>query len=263
MLFYNTGNQKVSITRSAAVASVLFWDYNNNTFNALSGSFDDATYPGECIVTLAAADTNRGVGPVIVIALDAGGNGVGHHNDYIMAGPQEINNAADVRAAVGLAAANLDGLLNAIGAAVASSAIRSAVGLASANLDTQFNAIPDAADIRAAIGLASANLDTQLAAIGTFSASAIRAAIGLASANLDTQLAAIGSGLDAAGVRAAIGLATANLDAQLAAILADVLPAAIRAAIGLASANLQDLIAGIPPPPPPPVRAIPQHGTLS
>jgi hypothetical protein len=45
--------------------------------------------------------------------------------------------------------------------------VRAAVGLASANLDTQLGTIPDAADIRASIGLAAANLDTQLADLPT------------------------------------------------------------------------------------------------
>ena len=92
--------------------------------------------------------------------------------------------------------------INSVLALVSAAAIRAAVGLASANLDTQLSGISTsagtgatqttAAAIRAAIGLASANLDTQLNTITTqTTAAAIRTALGLAAANLDTQLAAI------------------------------------------------------------------------
>ena len=124
--------------------------------------------------------------------------------------------------------------------------IRAAVGLASADLDTQLGTLStlDAAGIRTAVGLASADLDTQIATLSTLDAAGVRTAIGLATANLDTQLAAI-SPLDAAGIRAAVGLASANLDTQIAT-LSTLDAAAIRTAVGLATANLDTQLAGIP-----------------
>lgn len=139
-----------------------------------------------------------------------------------------------IRTAVGLAAANLDTQLAGISTGIGAAAIRAAVGLAAANLDTQLSA----ASRRAALGLAAANLDAQLAAIGSFSAASIRAALGLAAANLDTQLLGIGNAVNPAVIRGALGLAFANLDAQFAAISAPLTAAQIRAAVGLAAANL-------------------------
>lgn len=83
--------------------------------------------------------------------------------------------------------------------------VRSAVGLAAANLDTQFGALPTAAEIQAELEEDGASiLDTlrdrvtaavataaQITALNDLSASEIRAAVGLAAANLDTQLAAL------------------------------------------------------------------------
>jgi len=98
---------------------------------------------------------------------------------------------------------------------------RAAVGLAAANLDTQLAAITpmNAAAIRAALGLAAANLDAQLGAMATpLTAAAIRAALGMAAANLDLQLANLGpSGIPAAGIRAALGVSQPNLDAEIQA----------------------------------------------
>ena len=110
--------------------------------------------------------------------------------------------------------------------------IRASVGLAAADLDTQLSDIYNkpglsAADMRAALGLASANLDTQLTDIYNkpgLSASDVRAAIGLVTANLDTQLSDIFNkpGLSAADMRSALGLAAANLDVQLSDLAANV-----------------------------------------
>ncbi len=62
--------------------------------------------------------------------------------------------------------------------------VRAAVGLATANLDTQLAAIDD-------------YVDTEVAtAVTQTTAANIRSAVGLASANIDTQLAAIESGVD-------------------------------------------------------------------
>lgn len=109
---------------------------------------------------------------------------------------------------------------------------RSVVGMAAADLDTQLNAIGTlataavnqtvASAIRAAIGMDAADLDALLATITTQTeASTIRAAIGIAAANLDTQLSALSDLGQASAIRAAIGLATANLDTRLAAIFED------------------------------------------
>ena len=78
--------------------------------------------------------------------------------------------------------------------------VRAAVGLASANLDTQLTAIDDAVDTEVAaiytrLGApAGASIAADIAGISAGSgldAAGVRAAIGLATANLDTQLAAI------------------------------------------------------------------------
>jgi hypothetical protein len=74
-----------------------------------------------------------------------------------------------------------------LAALMAASAIRAAVGLAAANLDTQLAQVAPGA-IRSAVGLAAANLDTQLAQV---TPSALRAAVGLAAANLDTQFSGL------------------------------------------------------------------------
>lgn len=174
--------------------------------------------------------------------------------------------AAAIRAALGMAAANLDTQLSTIAGYVdtetTAAAIRAAIGLGAANLDAQLSTITSsvsAAAIRAAIGLGSANLDATLSTIAGYvdtetSATAIRAAIGLAAANLDAQLASIGSGgggggMTAADIRAAIGLAAPNLDTQLNTIAGyvdtETSAVAIRAAIGLASANIDAQFAAL------------------
>ena len=95
--------------------------------------------------------------------------------------------------------------------------VRAAIGLASANLDTQLSTIDDFVDtevatvvtqtgagaIRTAVGLASANLDTQLSTIDDF---------------IDTEIATITTQTGAGAIRNAVGLASANLDTQLTAI---------------------------------------------
>jgi hypothetical protein len=63
--------------------------------------------------------------------------------------------------AVGIAVGNTTGT-----AVLTVAGVRTAVGLASANLDTQLAAIGiDPAAIRTAVGMASANLDTQISAV--------------------------------------------------------------------------------------------------
>lgn len=80
---------------------------------------------------------------------------------------------------------------------------RAAVGLAAANLDTTLatltarNNALDAAGTRAAVGLAAATLDTDIATLtarnNPLDAVGIRAAVGLAAANLEALLNAIGA----------------------------------------------------------------------
>jgi len=191
----------------------------------------------------------------LVYAVDGGGLFIGgwpvNVVNELPAVPSDIPtplNAAGVRSAVGLAAANLDTQLAAL-TPLSAAGVRAAVGLAAANLDTQLAALTplSAAGVRAAVGLAAANLDTQLAAITPgLDAAGVRAAVGLAAANLDTQLAAL-TPLGAAAIRAALGLGSANLDAQLAAIGVPLTAAAIRQAVGLAAANLDAQFANIGP----------------
>jgi hypothetical protein len=148
--------------------------------------------------------------------------------------------------------------------------VRAAVGLATANLDTQLADLPTVAEFEArtivaadyfVVGDYTAPANSDITAIktktdqlaftvanqvdsnaltggGGLDASGIRAAVGLSSANLDTQLGDLPTNaefearsipsadyfvvsdytapLDASGVRSAVGLATANLDTQLA-----------------------------------------------
>lgn len=89
--------------------------------------------------------------------------------------------------------------------------VRAAVGLASANLDTQLTAIDDYLDTEvAAIKAVTDKLDTALELDSTVYRFTVNA--------LENAPSGGGGGLDAAGVRAAIGLASANLDTQLTAI---------------------------------------------
>lgn len=161
--------------------------------------------------------------------------------------------------ATALAAAD-DATLAAIAALptpLTAAGVRAALGMASANLDTQLDALPTNSEL--ATALASAD-DATLAAIAALpaplTAAGVRSALGLASANLDTQLdalptnaelattlaaaddatlaaiAALPTPLTAAGVRAALGLASANLDTQL-----DALPTNAELATALAGAD--------------------------
>lgn len=103
--------------------------------------------------------------------------------------------------------------------------VRAAVGLASANLDAQLDALPTATenatavrselatelgriDVATSTRLASASYTTPLDAAGT------RSAIGLASANLDTQIGTLATAANLATV-------AGYLDTEIAAILAD------------------------------------------
>lgn len=141
--------------------------------------------------------------------------------------------------------------------------IRTALGMSAADMDAQLNAILGASgsggDDAAAIYsyFTSSDREDVFKATGfsTLDASGIRTALGMTAADLDAQLDAIlsasgGSGLDAAGVRAALGMTTADMDDQLDAIFAasgdgGLDAAGIRAAIGLATANLDTQLSGL------------------
>lgn len=121
-----------------------------------------------------AADTNT-LGTLAVFVIDSLGHVVGGINVEIVASLGGLD-AAATRAAIGLAAANLDTQLAAISALVTAAAIRVALGLGAANLDTQLAGILArllATAIRADIGMAAANLDTQLAAIAASSSGVV------------------------------------------------------------------------------------------
>ena len=101
--------------------------------------------------------------------------------------------------------------------------VRAAIGLASANLDTQLGDIPTVAEMNART-LPSASYSTLTAAQVNTEADTALADVGLTStvtgridAAVSTRLATAGytAPLDAAGVRTAVGLASANLDSQL------------------------------------------------
>lgn len=97
---------------------------------------------------------------------------------------------------------------------LSAAAVRAAVGLASANLDTQLDALPTNAELATALGTADDAVLAAIAALNNLSAAGVRAAVGLASANLDTQLDALPTNAELA-----TALATAD-DAVLAAIAA-------------------------------------------
>jgi hypothetical protein len=171
--------------------------------------------------------------------------------------------AAGVRAAVGMSAADMDSQLSALAASILT---RLAASSYSAPLSDS--------GVRAALGMVAADMDSQLDALGTaimtrlaaasyvapLDAAGIRAALGMDAADLDAQLEAISgaTGLDAAGVRAALGMAAANMDSQLSALAASVLTrlaaasytapldaAGTRTAVGMSAANLDSQLSAL------------------
>jgi hypothetical protein len=157
------------------------------------------------------------------------------------------------------------------GSGLDAAGVRAAVGLASANLDTQLADLPTNAELATALGTAD---DAVLTAIGTLQAFVdTEVAAILADTNelqtdwvnggrLDLLIDAIkaktdqfvftvanqvnanalsgGGGLDAAGVRSAVGLASANLETLIAAI-----DDAILTQIALVKAKTDQLTFGI------------------
>lgn len=157
-------------------------------------------------------------------------------------------------------------------------AIRAAVGLASANLDTQLTAIDDyidtevaaikaktdlipaspaaTSDIPSAATIADAVWDEALSGHTTAGsggkalsdidthtdtetgAAAIRAAVGLASANLDTQLAAVQADTDDIQTRLPAALVSGRIDASVGAMAANVVTASAIATDAIGAAEL-------------------------
>lgn len=128
-----------------------------------------------------------------------------------------------------------------IGGSTSAAAIRAALGLASANLDTQLDALPTNAELATALGTADDAVLAAIAALNNLSQANIRTAVGLATANLDTQLDALPTNAELA-----TALGTAD-DAVLAAIAAlnNLSQANIRTAVGLASANTDTQLSAI------------------
>jgi hypothetical protein len=89
------------------------------------------------------------------------------------------------------------------GGGLDASGVRAAVGLASANLDTQLNALPTGSEtataVRSELATELALIDAAISSRGTgvaLDAAGVRSAVGLASANLDTQIAALPTAAD-------------------------------------------------------------------
>lgn len=74
------------------------------------------------------------------------------------------------------------------GSALDAAGVRAAVGLASANLDTQLDALPTNAELTTALGTADDATLAAIAGLNNLSQANVRTALGLATANLDTQL---------------------------------------------------------------------------
>ena len=138
------------------------------------------------------------------------------------------------------------------GAALDAAGVRTAVGLAAANLDTQLADVPTVAELEART-VVSANYATAAAVAALPSAAAVNAEVDTALADvglsptvtgrLDVAVSSRGTGaaLDAAGVRSAVGLAAANLDTQLAAGTSAVL-AALAALEDLSAAQVETAV---------------------
>lgn len=89
--------------------------------------------------------------------------------------------------------ANLDATVSSRGTGTALTAadVRTALGLAAANLDTQLDALPTNAELATALAAADDAVLAAIAALNNLSQANVRTALGMASANLDTQLDAL------------------------------------------------------------------------
>lgn len=119
--------------------------------------------------------------------------------------------------------------------------VRAAVGLATANLDTQLEDIPTNSELATSQAAADDATLAAIAALNNLSAAGVRAALGLATANLDTQLADLPTNAELATSQGS------SDDATLAAIAAlnNLSEANIRIALGLAAANLDTQLSNI------------------
>ena len=94
--------------------------------------------------------------------------------------------------------------------------VRAAVGLASANLDTQLADLPTNAELATSQAAADDATIAAIAALNNLSIANVRTAVGLASANLDTQLAALPTAVEnASQVRTELGTELGRLDAAI------------------------------------------------
>jgi hypothetical protein len=193
-----TDNISIFPPVSVAYAAAVAWN---------SGAIQAATLATD---TLTAAKVASDVGTEIGTAVWASGT-------RTLSALDEDNTTLDldatIRAAVGLATANLDTQLGDLPtAAENTTAVWAAAARTLTALDEDSTTLDLDATIRGAVGLASANLDTQIGDLPTNAE--LSTALGTAD---DAVLAAIAAlnDLDAAGIRSAVGLASANLDAQL------------------------------------------------
>lgn len=105
------------------------------------------------------------------------------------------------------------------GSGLDAAGVRAAIGLASANLDTQLADIPTVAELGTEIDA----VQSDIAALNDLDAAGIRTAVGLASDNLDTQLAALPTATENADATLSRGVVnvedTANTTSLAAVIL--------------------------------------------
>ena len=140
------------------------------------------------------------------------------------------------------------------GSGLDAAGVRAAIGLASANLDTQLDALPTNAELATSQAAADDATLAAIAALNNLSQANIRTAVGLGSANLDTQIAtlatptnitaatgitvsAIGSGV----ITAASIAADAITDAKVAS---DVTIASVTGAVGSVTGNVGGNVVG-------------------
>jgi hypothetical protein len=270
-----TGAAGATVAADVIAVKTVVDDILVDTGTTLQGELDGIQADTEDIQAKIGTPSDLGSGATVaanLVDIDAGGGGG--------------LDAAGVRAAIGLASANLDTQLAAIddavdtevgaintnvstlvtrlgtpsdlgsGATVAdnlvdidaggggldAAGVRAAIGLASANLDTQLADLPTNAELAAALAAADDATLAAIAALNDLSAADVRTAVGLASANLDTQLGDLPTNAELAAA-----LATAD-DAVLAAIAAlnNLSQANVRTALGMASANLDTQLADLP-----------------
>jgi hypothetical protein len=133
--------------------------------------------------------------------------------------------------------------------------VRAAIGLATANLDTQLSAIDDYVDTEVAaiktktdfLPSATAGASGGLFIAGTNAATNITGGLTAnITGNLSGSVGSVTDDLDAAAVRTAIGLATANLDTQLAALQSDTDNIQTRLPTALVSGRMDSSVGAIP-----------------